>query len=176
MSEQFEISPETAATVVVTAVCIYLAFIVLVRLIGPRSLSGMSSFDLACVIALGAVLGRTVLLTDPSLMIGIVALLSFFAMQGVLGLLRQNRRVDRWINRPPMMLVADGALLTENMRRAHVVEDEIRFVLRQHGARGLVDVDCVVLERNGSLSVVPSDPRVDPWLLDDVMPPSGRTG
>lgn len=168
MSEQFQISPETAATVVVSTVCIYLAFIVLVRLVGPRSLSSLSSFDFACAVALGAVLGRTVLLADPTLMIGIVALLSFFAMQGLLGALRQSRRLDRWINRPPLMLVDDGALLRDNMRKAHIVEDEIRYALRCHGARNLQNVRCVVLERNGSLTVITSSDGLDPWLLEDV--------
>ncbi len=172
MSEQFEISSETAATVVVTTVGIYLAFIVLVRFVGPRSLSSLSSFDFACMIAFGAVLGRTALLAKPTLMIGLVALLSFFAMQGLLGFLRQNPRLDRWINRPPVMLVADGRLLPQNMRRTHVVEDEIRYVLRRHGVRRLEDVRCVVLERNGSLTVVPDSPDLDPWLLADVTEPS----
>jgi len=176
VSEQFEISPETASTVVVTTAGMYLAFIVLVRFVGPRSLSSLSSFDFACMIAFGAVLGRTVLLTDPTLMIGIVALLSFFAMQGLLGLLRQNPRLDRWINRPPVMLVAEGNLLPESMRRAHVVEDEIRYVLRDHGVRRLQDVRCVVLERNGSLTVVHDDPDLDPWLLGDITPPRGEGG
>lgn len=168
VSEQFRISPETAATVVVSTVCIYLAFIVLVRLVGPRSLSGVSSFDFACVVAFGAVLGRTVLLTDPTLMIGLVALASFFAMQGLLGVLRQSRRLDRWINRPPTMLVDEGVLLHDNMRRAHIVDDEVRYALRRHGARSLQDVRCVVLERNGSLTVILSDDGLDPWLLEDV--------
>ena len=175
MSEQFQISPETAASVVVTTVAMYLAFIVLVRFVGPRSLSSLSSFDFACMIAFGAVLGRTALLTDPTLLIGIVALLSFFAMQGLLGFLRQSGRLDRWINRPPVMLIADGHLLPENMRRAHVEENEIRYVLRRHGVRRLQDVRCMVLERNGSLTVVPDDPDLDPWLLADITPPSGRT-
>jgi len=176
VSEQFQISPETAATVVVTTVGIYLTFIVLVRFVGPRSLSSLSSFDFACMIAFGAVLGRTVLLEDPSLMIGVVALLSFFAMQGLLGILRQSRRLDRWINRPPVVLVAKGSLLPENMRRAHVVEDEIRYVLRRAGVRRLQDVRCVILERNGSLTVVPDDPDLDPWLLEDVPAPAHGSG
>lgn len=168
MSEQFQISPETAATVVVTTVCIYLAFIVLVRLVGQRSLTSASSFDFACVVAFGAVLGRTVLLTDPTLMIGIVALATFIAMQGSLGVLRQSRRLDRWLNRPPVMLVEDGTLLRANMRRAHIVEDEIRYALRRHGAQSLHNVRSVVLERNGQMTVISSHAGFDAWLLDDV--------
>ena len=168
VSEQFHISLETALTVVVSTTCIYVAFVVLVRCLGPRSLTATSSFDLACVVALGAVLGRTVLLDEPTLMIGIVALTTFFAMQGLLGLLRQNHRIDRWIHRPPMLLVVDGVLLHDNMNRLHVVEDEVRQALRGAGVSSLEEVRCVVMERNGSMSVVRAGGIEDPWVLADV--------
>jgi uncharacterized membrane protein YcaP (DUF421 family) len=172
----FQIGAETAATVVVSTVCIYLAFVVLVRLIGQRSLSSLSSFDFACVVALGAILGRTVLLTEPTLAIGLVALVTFFGMQGLLGLLRQNPRVDRLINRPPVLLARHGRLLPDNMRAVHVVEDELRQAVRRSGARSLRDVHCVVLERNGAVSVVLGGAPVDPWLLEDVVEtPRGGT-
>ncbi|HEU4513846.1 MAG TPA: YetF domain-containing protein [Nocardioidaceae bacterium] len=168
MAEQFRISAETALTVVVTTVMIYLAFIALVRLTGSRSLTGLASFDFAAVVALGAVIGRTILLKEPTLMIGLVALSTLFGMQGLLGLLRQNRRVDRLIHRRPTMLVFQGELLRENMRACHVVEDEIRQTLRRAGARSLDDAECVVLERNGAVSVVLAGARLDPWLIADV--------
>ncbi|GAB6987779.1 hypothetical protein JCM10369A_43050 [Nocardioides pyridinolyticus] len=84
MLEQFEIGADTGITVVLTTVGIYLTFIVLVRLTGPRSLTGTSSFDVACVhrglrrrhrahgVARGA----------PTLVIGVLALLTFFVLQG----------------------------------------------------------------------------------------------
>lgn len=178
MSEQFQISATTALTVVVTTVTIYLTFIVLVRLMGARVLTGTSSFDFACVVAFGAILGRTVLLKDPTLAIGVVALSTFVATQALLGLLRQRPEVFRWLNNPPILLVADGELIAANMRRAHVVEDEVRQAARRAGVRSLSELQCVVLERNGALSVVRSDESIDPWLLDDVAgspaPPSPR--
>lgn len=168
LTDQFSISPQTALAVVVTTVTIYLAFIVLVRLVGPRSLTSTASFDFAAVVALGAVLGRTVLLAEPTLAIGLVALVTLFGMQGLLGWLRQNPRFDRLVHRSPTLLVSDGVLLRENMRRVHVVEDEVRQAVRHSGARTLDEVRCVVLERNGTVSVVRSGQQVDPWLLGDV--------
>lgn len=168
MAEQFTISASTAATVVITTVGIYLAFIILVRVIGQRSLASMSSFDLGCVVALGAVMGRTVLLEIPTLAIGVVALATFFVTQGLLGLLRQWRVMDRLMNRQPVLLMAGPRLLLDNMRKAHVVEDEIRQVLRGAGIRRLAEVRCVILERNGSVSVLRQDDPVDPWLLADI--------
>lgn len=165
------------ATVVVTTCGIYVTFMVLVRLVGQRSLASLSSFDFGCVVALGAVLGRTVLLASPTLLIGVVALVTFFAIQGLLGLLRQSRRIDRLINRPPVLLVWDGALLPEGMRAAHVVDDEIRQRLRLAGISRLEEVGAVVLERNGQLSVVRRGERMDPWLLADLgAVPGGERG
>jgi uncharacterized membrane protein YcaP (DUF421 family) len=169
LSEQLEISLGTAVTVVVTCVVVYLAFIVLVRVMGARVLTGTSSFDLACVVAFGAILGRTVLLADPTLAIGLVALCTFVGMQAALGLLRRSPALFRWINSQPVLLVSDGRLLADNLRHAHVVEDEVRQAARRAGARSLDELQCVVLERNGALSVIRSGARMDPWLLEDVV-------
>ncbi|MFP5347383.1 MAG: DUF421 domain-containing protein [Actinomycetes bacterium] len=166
------------ATVVVTTCGIYVTFMVLVRIVGQRSLASLSSFDFGCVVALGAVLGRTVLLASPTLLIGVVALGTFFAMQGLLGLLRRSPRIDRFLNRPPVLLVWDGALLEGAMRAAHVVDDEIRQRLRLAGIARLEEVAAVVLERNGQLSVVRRGAAMEPWLLADLggAVPGGERG
>lgn len=156
------------ARAVISTVGIYLALVVLVRLIGQRSLSSMSSFDFGCVVALGAVLGRTVLLRDPTLLIGVVALTTFFVIQGMLGLLRRHRRFDRLINRSPVLLMDGAEPQRDAMRRSHVSEDELRQRLRLAGIRHRDEVQCVVLERNGSVSVLRRGNAVDPWLLADV--------
>jgi uncharacterized membrane protein YcaP (DUF421 family) len=49
-----------AAAVVVSTVAVYLAFLVLIRIVGQRAVAPMSSFDFAAATALGAVMGRTV--------------------------------------------------------------------------------------------------------------------
>lgn len=154
--------------VVVSTTAMYGTFVLVVRVVGQRSLASMSSFDVACVVALGAVLGRTALLQRPTLAAGVVALVTFVVLQGLLGLLRRDRRFDRWINRSPVLLVHEGRLLRQNMDRAHVVEDEIRQRLRLAGVRRLEEVQAVVLERNGAVSVLRAGAVVDPWLLSDV--------
>lgn len=156
------------AAVVITTAGMYLALVLLVRVVGQRSLASMSGFDVGCVVALGAVVGRTVLLETPTLLVGVVALLALFAMQGLLGLLRQNRGFDRWVNRSPVLLMDGERLLRDNLRRAHVAEDELRQRLRLAGIRRLDEVQCVVLERNGTVSVIRRGDDVDPWLLADV--------
>jgi uncharacterized membrane protein YcaP (DUF421 family) len=174
VSELFHVDLRTALTAVATTIGIYLAFVVSVRITGPRALTSTSSFDLACVVALGAVLGRTALLTDPTLPVGVIALVTFLAMQALLGSARQSSRLYGWLNPAPVILIQDGELLRRNMRAAHVVEDELRQAARRAGARGLGEIRCAVLERNGAVSVVRAVEPLDPWLLDDI-PGSGSS-
>jgi uncharacterized membrane protein YcaP (DUF421 family) len=168
MFRQLGITWTAAAGVVIATIGIYLTFIVLVRLVGQRSLASMSSFDFGCAVALGAVIGRTVLLANPTLVSGMIALVTLFAIQGTLGLLRRHGVADQLINRPPVLLMADDRILEENLRQAHVTPDELRQRLRLAGITRLDQVGCAVLERNGAISVLRRDVDLDPQLMADV--------
>ncbi|TQN35689.1 uncharacterized protein DUF421 [Blastococcus colisei] len=168
MLERLGIDGTTALLVVITTIGMYLALVLFVRVLGQRTLASMSSFDLGCAIALGAVIGRTTLLLEPTLMVGLVAMATLFAVQISLVRLRRNRWVDRLMNRPPVLLMDGPVPLHENLRASHVGEDELRQKLRLAGVRDPAEVRCVVLERNGSVSVIRQDRPLDPWLFDDV--------
>jgi uncharacterized membrane protein YcaP (DUF421 family) len=168
MQEQLGIDWRTAGLVVVATVAMYLTLILCVRLVGQRSLAAMSSFDLGCAIALGAVVGRTSLLLDPTLGAGLIAMVTLFTTQTVLARLRQSRWIDRLLNRPPVLLMAGPTPLVGNMRAAHVAEDELRQKLRLAGIRDLAEVRCVVLERTTAVSVIRQSEPLDPWLFSDV--------
>lgn len=55
----------------------------------------------------------------------------------------------------PTLLVRDGTCLEEAMRRQRVTRDEIEAALREHGMVDLAAVRYVVLETDGTLTVVP---------------------
>jgi hypothetical protein len=107
-----------AATVVVSAIGVYLAFLVLLKIVGQRALAAMSSFDFAAAIALGAVTGRTVLGYTPSLGAGLLGMATLFTLQAVFGVLRRNGRLDRALSNLPVLLTANGVVLHDNLRKA----------------------------------------------------------
>ncbi len=147
---------------------IYLAFLLLVRLLGQRSLVAVSGYDVACVIALGAVVGRTALLATPSLGSGVIALVTLLGMQRLVGFAHRGRPIRRILGREPVVLVADGRIQVENARRARFGDDELRQLLRLAGVARLDDVAYVLLERNGQVSVVRRGEGVDPWIVADL--------
>jgi uncharacterized membrane protein YcaP (DUF421 family) len=168
MWNQLGISWTQAAMVVVSTVSIYLTFILFVRVVGQRSLASMAGFDFGCAVALGSVLGRTSLASRPSLVTGILAMGTLFVTQGVLGVLREIQRVDRLLNSPAILLVAGRQVLHHNLRKAHITDDELRQKLRLAGIRTLDEVQCVVLERNGQVSVIREGAPITGDLVADV--------
>lgn len=162
------LTAEQAAAVVVSTVGIYVTFLVLLRVVGQRALASMSSFDFAAAIALGAVMGRVVLGHTPTLAAGMLGLATLFSLQALFGLVRRSPRADALVSNLPLLLMADGKLLEDNLRRAHVVENELRAKLRVAGIRRYDDVACVILERTGAVSVLRRGETIGAELLADV--------
>ncbi|MDT4920206.1 MAG: hypothetical protein QOI15_1108 [Pseudonocardiales bacterium] len=167
MVELLGVSWRVAGSVVIATVAMYLLLILLVRLVGQRSLLGMTSLDLGCVVALGAVIGRTTLLATPTLLAGIIALTTLFAMQTLFRALGTGP-LGRSLNRSPVVLMDGGVHLADNMRRARVTEADVRQALRLNGVTQLSQVRYVVMERNGAISVLRGDGAVDPQLVADL--------
>ncbi len=129
-----------AASVVVSTIGIYLTFVTLLRLIGQRAVANMSSFDLTAATALGAVMGRVILGYTPTLLAGVIGLVTLFALQSLFGLVRRYPRADAAMTNLPLLLMANGQLLEHNLRRAHIIEDELKGKLRLAGIRRYEDV------------------------------------
>lgn len=166
MSADLGVEPVAVVSVVISTVVMYAVLLLLVRLGGQRSLTVLSGYEVAWVLAAGAVIGRTTLLEVPTLGTGVVALLTLFGVQRALGWGRRYRVVRRLLDREPVVLMIGPEMRTAAMRRARVTEDEIRQRLRLAGIGNRDDVGCVVLERNGQLSVVRGVP--EEYLLADV--------
>lgn len=157
----------TAAEVVVATVGIVLTLLALVRIWGPRSLATMSTVDIACVVAVGAVAGRTTLLAAPTLATGMTALVTLFLLRHILSGLEQRAVGRHLLARKPVVLIRDGRLRHDAMRRTRISDDDLRQCLRLAGVADRADVRLAVLERTGRISLVRSE-HIDAWMLADI--------
>lgn len=157
-----------ALAVVLSAVGIYLAFLLMVRLFGQRVLSRLSTFDVVVAVMLGAVAGRVVLGDTPTLVAGVLGLGTLFALEAGFGQLRSGIRVSALMNNRAVLLVAGDRVLKANLRRVHVVEAELFGALRRAGIRNLGEIACVIFEASGTISVLRRGAPVDPRLLEGV--------
>ena len=148
--------------VVVVGTCSYVSLLVLLRVSGKRTLAKLNAFDFVVTIALGSTLSSVLLSSDVALAEGVTAMVVLVVLQLLVAWLSvRSRRVERLVKSEPTLVYRDG-FLHPAMRRMRVTEDEIRQAARTSGHPGLDDVAAVVLETDGSLSVltdVPADVR-----------------
>ncbi|NBD21282.1 DUF421 domain-containing protein [Aquabacterium fontiphilum] len=141
--------------IVVLGALAYLALVAMLRVTGKRTLSKLNAFDLVVTVALGSTLATILLSKDVALLEGVTALALLIGLQWALTWLSvRSCRVSAWIKAEPRLLFVGGRFLDDAMRRERVTADEVRAVARQHGYRDLSRVAAVVLETDGSMSVI----------------------
>ncbi|TDW28432.1 DUF421 domain-containing protein [Cryobacterium psychrophilum] len=169
MWTEFGLDWVDAARVVASSIFFYVAVLLLVRFLGQRTLATLSSFDLAAIIALGAVIGRAILGDTPTLFAGLLGLATLLSLQVATGQLRRSAKVARVVSSPAVLLMAGSRLLDDNLARAHIIDSEVYSQLRLAGIRSLAEVACVILEPTGQISVLRRGETIDPRLLADVI-------
>lgn len=166
---EFGLDGYDAVRIIISCVVFYVGIIVLVRVFGQRALASLSSFDLAAIIALGAIIGRSILGNTPTLVSGVLALATMLVLQALTGRLRRFGRIEGIVNSPAIVLMAGDEVLLDNLARAHVDRGEVISKLRMSGIRQYREVACVILEPTGQISVTKRGLPLDEELLRGVI-------
>lgn len=141
--------------VVIVGTLAYLGLIVLLRVTGKRTLSKMNAFDLVVTVALGSTLATVLLNDSVPLAEGLAALTLLVFLQYIITWASVRSAVVRGlVKSEPTLLVRDGDFLEHAMRRVRITRDEIEAAMREQGIGAISEVAFVVLETDGSLSVV----------------------
>ena len=158
MIEAFYSGWSSMGRVFAVGVLAYAALILVLRISGKRTLAKMNAFDLVVTVALGSALSSTLLSRTVPLTDGVVAFALLAALQfGVAWMSIRAPWFRRLVKSDPALLVREGVFLTDAMRRERVDHDEILAAIRNSGIPTLNEVGAVVLETDGSFSVLPRE-------------------
>jgi uncharacterized membrane protein YcaP (DUF421 family) len=151
----------------------YLALVGTLRLSGKRTLAKLNAFDLVVTVALGSTLASVLLDRSVSLSEGVLGIVLLVALQyAVAAMAVRSARVRRVAKSEPTLLLHEGVLLTDRMTRQRVTAGEVRQAVRSQGIGALESVAAVVLETDGTLSVVPASASGTGSALADVAMPA----
>lgn len=146
---------DSVARTLVVGVAAYVALVIFLRISGKRTLSKLNAFDFVVTVALGSSLATALITKDVTFVDGALAFALLITLQF---LVTWSSVRTRWLRRlvtgEPRLLVYRGRLLDDAMRRARLTEGEVLSTVRSAGIARLEDVEAVVLETDGSLSVV----------------------
>lgn len=143
--------------ILLVGVSAYVGLIVILRVTGKRTLSKMNAFDLVVTVALGSTLASGVLDSSVSLSESLAAFALLTGLQYLIAFASvRSSRVSSLVKAEPALLAWQGRLLHDAMRRERVTREEILASVRESGKGSLDAVHAVVLETDGSFSVIGS--------------------
>jgi uncharacterized membrane protein YcaP (DUF421 family) len=145
---------EQAAKTLIIVLFLLVAF----RLTGKREVSQFNVYDLAMLILLSNAVQNSMTGGLGNLAVGLATSTTVVAVAWLLSwFIARRAGVETRVLGAPMLLVNHGRVLPERLRRAGVSRDDLDEACRAHGLEAPRDAALVVLEIDGSMSVVSAD-------------------
>jgi uncharacterized membrane protein YcaP (DUF421 family) len=134
----------------------YGALVLVLRLSGKRTLAKMNAFDFVVTVALGSALSTILLSPDIALAEGVAAIALLCGAQYVVAWLSTRTvLVRRMVKSRSVLVLRDGRFIDAALRRERLTPSEVRQAIRAGGNGAVEDIAAVVLETDGTLSVIP---------------------
>lgn len=140
----------------------YFAIVVIIRISGKRSLTQLNAFDLIVTVALGSILSSIIINKNVTITQGVTAFLVLIVMQYIITKFSVHTNfTKKYIKASPVFLYSNEAFHYENMKKERIVETEIKQAIRSNGNRSFSEIWAVILETDGSLSVIKKNSNED---------------
>ena len=148
-----QLSMVAAATLI-----IYLFLVALMRVMGRRSLGQLSALDLLIFALLGSAVETAMIRGDTSLKAGLVSAMTLLAANKLITMaMLRSKRLRHLVGAGPVVLVHNGKLVEENLRRIGMSDDDVYEALREREGGSPLELRFAVLEPDGRVNVVPYD-------------------
>ncbi|QTD45333.1 DUF421 domain-containing protein [Ottowia testudinis] len=152
---------------VVRGVVVYAFLLVFLRLTGRRQIGQYDPFDLILLLILSNAVQNSMNAGDNSLMGGLVSALTLIICHVCMARLTwRYRRLARWIDGKPQVLIQSGELKADIMRDERLTTDDVQAALRAAGCLHTHEVERATIETNGQITVVLRNR--DSWRESDV--------
>ena len=146
----------------------YLLLIAVLRVSGKRTLAKMNAFDFVVTVALGSTLATVLLSKGVALAEGVLAFVVLAALQFVIAWAGQRASpIEAAIKSQPRVLLLDGEIDQTALLDERVTREEVAAAVRKGGYGDLGAVAAVVLETDGSFSVIVRDEAGDRSAFPD---------
>ncbi|HEX7016482.1 MAG TPA: YetF domain-containing protein [Cyclobacteriaceae bacterium] len=149
----------------VRTVIMFIVILVGLRIMGKRGIHQLSVFELGVIIGLGSAAGDPMLYRDVGILPPVVVFIAVIAMYRLVTyIIAKNDRFETLMEGRPSYILRDGVIL-EAFKDQPLGHDEFFAALRQNHVSHLGQVETVIIEADGTLSVFfyPDD-KVRPGL------------
>lgn len=147
---------------IVRAVVVYFFLIVILRISGKRQVGQLAPFDLVLLLVLSNAVQNSMNGGDNSLAGGLVSAAALVGLNYAVAYATfRSKKVEALVEGRPQVIIHNGRVYEDVMKRAKLTHHELNAALRQAGVACADDVRTAILENNGSVSVIPLRPDDD---------------
>ena len=141
---------------VLRAAIVYVFLLFLLRITGKRQVAQITPFDLVLLLVLSNAVQNSMNGGDNSALGGMISAVTLIALNYLVGYATQrSRRIEIIIEGLPEVLVRDGKVYWDVMRRSRVTEQELQAAARVQGCENIEHIHLATLENSGRISILP---------------------
>ena len=149
---------ENLTQIIVSTTCVYLFIILALRVLGKTELAQLSITDLIFVLLISNAVQNAMVGSDTSLGGGLLAASVLFILNFILKKLKfKFPGIKTIIEGEPVILIYKGEVNYVNCKKNGITKDELLQAIREHGSHSIDEVDSLILETDGNISVVSNE-------------------
>ncbi|MBM7552239.1 DUF421 domain-containing protein [Thalassobacillus pellis] len=142
--------------VVVRGFLFVIILFLMTKLLGKKQLSELSFFEYVTGITIGSIAAEVIMGLDNNIWHGIIGILIFAVLPFFTEILSvHSKRVRDFVEGKGTVIIKDGKVLEENLKKEKYTTDELLQLLREKDIFDIADLEYAVLEADGKLSVLP---------------------
>lgn len=140
---------------IVRAVIVYVFVMVVLRLAGKRQMGELAPFDFVLLLLLSNGVQNAMNGGDNTITAGLIITVTLVGLNSMIAWLAfKNKEIEKVVEGRPEILVHNGYLYSDVLKRNQITHHELNDALRQNDCTSLDDVRLAVLETNGQISVI----------------------
>jgi uncharacterized membrane protein YcaP (DUF421 family) len=153
--------------IVFNTIYTFIVIYILSRILGKKLISQMTFFDFIAGVSLGSLVGSVILIPDIPIWKGCFSLIVFAAVSFILDYSALKSYWGRKIlNDVPTMIIKEGKILEEGMRKVRLTIDDLLFQLRKKDIFYLDEIEYAFLETDGTISTLKKTNQLTPTICD----------
>lgn len=154
--------------ILIRSIISFILLLFLTRIMGKRQISHLTFFDYCVGITIGSIAAEISVDQNVKILNGIISLAVWGLFPIILALAGlKSRSFQRFTDGRPAIIIKNGNILEESMKKNQITIDELMLLLREKDIFNVSDVEMAILETNGQLSVMKktSHEPVTPQML-----------
>ncbi len=140
---------------IIRAAIVYVFVMVVLRLAGKRQMGELAPFDFVLLLLLSNGVQNSMNGGDNTITAGLIITVTLVGLNSMIAWLAfKNKEIEKVVEGRPEILVHNGYLYSDVLKRNQITHHELNDALRQNDCTSLDDVRLAVLETNGQISVI----------------------